>query len=447
MAEKEVLTSPRLLPAPPPDLPEGQRWGSEIAALHRSVESLQAMMGMVVAPAATPEPFLVDRLQEIRIRSTSSASRPASPTTVEDVTTENVGGSPPPAAAAIEFMMDGARTAVRGYAERHIEHLQRRMLLWDAWQLWSTLVRTADLRARLELAVADELHLATQCKAREQGLASVLTARFPEPTAASLKRLLLEFRHRVAAGLAEVLPADPVDPVEACMVLAGTLERGRRSFGRVLHAALFLYQKLRTLVPSELQEPLADPLSRLVPVPFYVLPYKAQHAMRRGAARIVQGCRRDARSGTLPMPAPRPGAPGQERQSFQAWLAARVEELEERLPLNASSPVEVPNFLAQLLWVRAQAAAGATGGQGAAVHGGPRIGQEAHLQDCLDVLLADALTVYMSAWRLMRAPQEEMKRTVRVARRSSVPPTGVSAAGCTDPHPFRELRLGQRPPA
>ncbi|CAE7332813.1 RAB26 [Symbiodinium natans] len=46
------------------------------------------------------------------------------------------------------------------------------------------------------------------------------------------------------------------------------------------HASLFLYQKLRTLVPSELEETMRDPVSRLVPVPFYVLPYKARGVTR-----------------------------------------------------------------------------------------------------------------------------------------------------------------------
>lgn len=50
---------------------------------------------------------------------------------------------------------------------------------------------------------------------------------------------------------------------------------GRGAFGRLLHASLFLYQKLRTLVPTELEVTMKDPLSKLVPVPFYVLPYKA----------------------------------------------------------------------------------------------------------------------------------------------------------------------------
>merc|ERR1712061_896560 len=98
-------------------------------------------------------------------------------------------------------------------------------------------------------------------------------------------RLVLEFRHRLSSYFMELLPADAV---EAQIVMTETLERSRRGFGRVLLAALFLYQKLRTLVPTELHEAMEDPAGKLVPLPFYVLPYKSQHVLRQGAAAVVR---------------------------------------------------------------------------------------------------------------------------------------------------------------
>merc|ERR1719498_1701344 len=93
----------------------------------------------------------------------------------------------------------------------------------------------------------------------------------------ALKRLLLEFRQRLVAALRDMLPSTSA---ESRTLLVDNMDRGRRSFGRVFHAALFLYQKLRALVPTELHESLHDPLSPIIPFPFYVLPYKAQHAFR-----------------------------------------------------------------------------------------------------------------------------------------------------------------------
>uniref|UniRef100_A0A7S4RST6 Uncharacterized protein n=1 Tax=Alexandrium monilatum TaxID=311494 RepID=A0A7S4RST6_9DINO len=473
VADKEVLTSPRLLPAPAPPLPEGARWGSEIAALHRSVESLQAMMGVSTAPVPIPpEPAAASYLQDLRIDSTSSVagvSRPGTP--VEALAgLPGAGLSPPPPPPPPMPDVDGAREAVRRYAERHVEHVQRRSLLADAWQLWGALVRTADIRARLELAVADELRLATECRAREHGLRDSLTVRFTQPTAAALKRLVLEFRHRVAAGVAELLPAEPLEPTEARAMLAGALERGRSGFGRALHAALFLYQKLRALVPSELQEPLEDPLSRLVPVPFYVLPYKAKHALQRGVTRVVRGGRRGSAGAGGGVPAPpsaappgaNPNARSHAQRAFQVWLAARVEDLEERLPLNASSPVEIPNFMTLLLKIRAEAisrgganasaamrssAAATAADEGAPLRaprgGGEHQGAEAEFHDRLDTLLTDALTVYMSAWRLMPSAQDQPRRASRAGRRLSTPPP--HALGRSESSGFRELRLGHRP--
>merc|ERR1740138_735391 len=116
-------------------------------------------------------------------------------------------------------------------------------------------------------------------------------------------------------------------------VLAQALGSGRHGFGRFFHAALFLYQKLRTLVPSELFETMQDPLSKFVPVPFYVLPYKVQHALRGAgkspnAAVVARGLSSSG-SSTGALPPPPPPAPPPGTPEWEAWLDARVRELED----------------------------------------------------------------------------------------------------------------------
>ncbi|CAL1148760.1 unnamed protein product [Cladocopium goreaui] len=134
---------------------------------------------------------------------------------------------------------------------------------------------------------------------------------------ASLKSFIFEFRQRVAESVSE-LPgaAQAAHGLEGSQALVKTLELGRGAFGRLLHAALFLYQKLRTLVPTELEVTMRDPLSRLVPVPFYVLPYKVPPKVRLavqevGAQRSVGGLARSLAR----------GGPGQGR--------GQLEELQE----------------------------------------------------------------------------------------------------------------------
>lgn len=255
------------------------------------------------------------------------------------------------------------------YLERHAGQLHRRSALRETWNSWCLRVTVARLRAELETALASDLQVQRESRDKAQDLqvgqenAEVVT---------SLKRLVLEFRHRMAAALVDLAPSSD----DALPMLVGALDRGRRSFGRFLHAALFLYQKLRALVPSELLEPLQDPLCKLVPLPFYVLPYKVQHALKHGLAAAVRGTR----------PVAVPSTRSDEEQ---------LSLFEERLPLAAGSSIEVPTFLLSILRFRAQLASKAN--KDAPVAPDPSSGTP--LRDRVDVLIVDALTVYMSAWR------------------------------------------------
>jgi len=385
----------------------------------------------------------LERFEELYIRGSSSiaASSPPPPSVTADTETAAVITVGSGSHQSIEEI----RASICSYAERRILNLQRRLCLWDAWHKWCWHIRDADVQARLELAIADELHTASACKARELGLGELLRVRYSGATAESLKRLILEFRHRVAASIAELLPSSSMDLVESRTVLAGVFDRGRRSFGRLLNASLFLYQKLRALLPSELEEPLQDPLSRLVPVPFYVLPYKAQFAMRQGAIRLTAG-RRGGMGKEKQQPLLRPAPPKEEGHgAFNTWLLARIEELEERLPLNASSSFAVPNFVALLLRVRDEAAAVSPQtctDRKAAPHDGLSA-ESVHMQDRLDVLLADAFTVYMSGWRMLPIASEPKPPRAQGSRRTS---TSVGAIAADFQQTFRELRLGPRHP-
>jgi len=247
------------------------------------------------------------------------------------------------------------------------------------------------------MAMADDKQVAREREARESF--SPHASEFVD--AAAIKRLLLEFRQRLAAAAADMLPSASA---ESRALLVENFDRGRRGFGRIFHAALFFYQKVRAFLPSELQESLHDPLSKIVPFPFYVLPYKAKHAMHRSLTSLVRGVpkqrspssspARTASANTRsssPAPARAPAIPAKEDAGTrEEWFRKRISELEERLPLASTSKVEVPHFIAHLLHCRALANSGVEDAD---------IEDEAHLRDRFDVLLADAFTVYMSAWR------------------------------------------------
>eukprot|EP00931_Biecheleriopsis_adriatica_P087576 TRINITY_DN62019_c0_g1_i1.p1 TRINITY_DN62019_c0_g1~~TRINITY_DN62019_c0_g1_i1.p1 ORF type:complete len:1094 (+),score=230.28 TRINITY_DN62019_c0_g1_i1:82-3363(+) len=274
---------------------------------------------------------------------------------------------------------------------------ERRQLITEAWGVWSAQLKVSALRTRLELIIADEFRLAAERHCREsmpvEGQDS--EERYAsgrdllDSTIGTIKSLLVEFRQRVAEAVAEAPGASSAasGTTEASLQgLVATLELGRGAFGRLLHAALFLYQKLRTLVPSELEVEMRDPLSRMVPVPFYVLPYKVRLAVKRGVKRGPIGLAR----GQPPHNLQRRGTPFGSK--------AQVEELQDLLPLCASDPVAVPRFLGKLLNVRSQA-------QESAFDAEPRMADAlevggAGFRDELDQLVADALTVYMSGWRL-----------------------------------------------
>jgi len=273
-------------------------------------------------------------------------------------------------------------------------------------------------------------------------------APLPAGVFSTLKRLILEFRHRLSTYFMERLPAEPAAEAQRAAAMVEFLDRTRRGLGRVMHAMLFLYQKLRTLVPTELHDAMEDPAGKLVPLPFYILPYKAQHALRQGAVAVVQsayGAPRPPQCPRVPLDCP-DDVRGFGDPRLARWLAEHVAELEELLPLHANSAVEVPHFAARLLKVRLEAtrAAGREAWQGAAM---PR---EAHLQDRLDVLLLDALTVYMSAWR-SAGSQPKPRLSKGGARRPKSPSSCAKALAKAPPAPDltlalpppdRELRLG-----
>jgi len=426
VAEKEVQTSPQLMPGLDPLPRAGQLWGCEIAALHRSVESLQAMVSIPRSPSnGLPGPCM-----QVYSEFMSKLQADASAAT-QEIPKRTAPGR------------DCARAVFCTYVERRIWLLHKRVALMDAWQVWAMHVHTAEARAQMELAVADELWLATECKAREQGLTDVLGARWPEQNGVTLKRLVLEFRHRIAAALSEMMTGAPE---RARTLLMENLADGRKSLGRLLHAALFLYQKLRTLVPSELQESLQDPLSKLVPMPFYVLPYKAQLALKHGAAAIVRGgcrCRR-SRSPLRMFSLHAPEA--EDKETRPVWLEALVLDLEERLPLASSSQTEVPSFIAHALLARMQVAS--TGN--ACYAEGTVPAQDMQIRDRLDVLVVDALTVFMSAWRFVPDAHRRLAGTAAqvASRRQPSITLEEAAAGASSgvrlaaASPRRELRLG-----
>eukprot|EP00427_Karlodinium_veneficum_P010565 CAMPEP_0169086444 /NCGR_PEP_ID=MMETSP1015-20121227/13702_1 /TAXON_ID=342587 /ORGANISM="Karlodinium micrum, Strain CCMP2283" /LENGTH=940 /DNA_ID=CAMNT_0009146609 /DNA_START=79 /DNA_END=2897 /DNA_ORIENTATION=- len=355
-AEEGVQTMPCILPPAGPWFAEGQVWGTELTALQQQVESLQAMVS--VGP-------LIDPIQmPIEI---PSIPIPSFPTIgVRDP----LAGSRAPA----------ARRRVADYMNKlyQRETLSR---VWQSWHIW------ARLQSQVDLLCTDEYRIARECEARQQSLGDTFTPEAVELTAGALKRLLLEFRQRLAAAIEDMIESDARD---SRTIVAESMEAGRRCFGRIFHAAMFLYQKARAFLPSELRETLKDPLSKVVPYPFYVLPYKAQHAMRRGLAAIAPSGRSPARSKTQLVP------PGQDPDLRAEWLRRRIADLEEQLPLEANSPVAVPHFLAHLLKCRGLAAN--------RVLSAEEHQKEATLRDRLDVLLADAVTVYMSAWRTSRDP-------------------------------------------
>ncbi|CAE7746789.1 RAB34 [Symbiodinium microadriaticum] len=184
--------------------------------------------------------------------------------------------------------------------------------------------------------------------------------------------------------------------------------------GEAKHASLFLYQKLRTLVPSELEETMRDPVSRLVPVPFYVLPYKFRLAVHRGVGGLAQG-----------IAAPRKGS----------CPRAHLQELQDMMPL-CTSDGAVPNFLVRLLAVRGAEASPAssepaTEAAAAAAQSGVR--------DGLDQLVVDALTVYMSGWRMCNGGSAKMEETEPVsmlaASRQILERRGRSPAAVGRPQP------------
>jgi len=319
-----------------------------------------------------------------------------------------------------------------------LKRLEQRQLLLEVWHSWSATAKVSALRARLELVLLDELRLA---KVREEAKFDVnsylseqlrSSSHWPEGSGpaqsdppmegfenklASLKSFIFEFRQRVAESVSE-LPgaAQAAHGLEGSQALVKTLELGRGAFGRLLHAALFLYQKLRTLVPTELEVTMRDPLSRLVPVPFYVLPYKVPPKVRLavqevGAQRSVGGLARSLAR----------GGPGQGR--------GQLEELQDLMPLCASDRTAIPGFLAQLLRIR-----GAAGPPSEPMEGEPRRG--AGYRDGLDQLVVDALTVYMSGWRLSRA-------AVPAVPAAPAEPVSVEAVPRSEPPKRREASEGR----
>eukprot|EP00930_Biecheleria_cincta_P038785 TRINITY_DN26658_c0_g1_i1.p1 TRINITY_DN26658_c0_g1~~TRINITY_DN26658_c0_g1_i1.p1 ORF type:complete len:998 (-),score=257.45 TRINITY_DN26658_c0_g1_i1:55-3048(-) len=430
VAEKEVMTSPRFA-CPEPS--EGERIGAEVAALSRSVASLQSALnyrvgreeddpdghrssGEGLGPRHPPGSrwrmlqgsgkSMHGRDDDIPLdthpqrgdeSSDGSSSLQELPLPLHDLpATSSKVHSRLPSKQSVspeEIRNEGQQDIVpsRLVARLQIEEsalalidlrlaaCERRLILAEVWRLWSTPAKLQAERARLELVLQDELRLAAEVRAREhskdqnQPDASLLD----ELSLSTLKKLLIEFRYRLAEALAEAPGASTAVSCSAdasLQAFMGTLELGRSGFGRWLHAALFLYQKLRTLVPSELELAMRDPVSKLVPVPFYVLPYKVRLAVKRGTVALARG------DGSK---SPQPGR--QLLRRAPAGAKEQLEELEDRLPLCASDPAAVPSFLASLLCIRSQALLGQSAPPG--------------FRDGLDVLAADALTVYMSGWR------------------------------------------------
>merc|ERR1712066_506392 len=165
----------------------------------------------------------------------------------------------------------------------------------------------------------------------------------------------------------------------------------------------FLYQKVRAYVPSELQDSLKDPLSKLVPLPFYVLPYKAHHAMQRGLTAIEsprQSQKPSTRKGSIAAPPP------MSSDMREDWFREKISDLEEMLPLASSSSVAVPHFLAHLMQCRDLTLRAGMDEE--------LFLKEAPLRDRFDVLIADAVTVYMSAWRITGVPGEASQATQQI---------------------------------
>jgi len=330
-------------------------------------------------------------------------------------------------------LQTSAKQAVCVYMERHLLRLHRHLRLMQVWECWLSHKRAAELRAEFDMAVADDHRIARQCEAREQVSPQLPAMELDELTMATLKRLLLEFRLRLVAAVSDMSPSSSA---ESYALLVENLDRGRRCFGRIFHAALFLYQKLRALVPSELQESLHDPLSKLVPFPFYVLPYKAQHAFRSGLVASSHGIPLKARSAS---PSQRgklrkvaaPSHSGTETR--EEWFRKRISELEEHLPLASSSKVEVPHFLSRLLQCRALAMQGSVGEE--------EDDLEAPMRDRFDVLLADALTIYMSAWRTAGSTGGATQETLKPHGTSSPYLSATMHASST---PGFKLRLGAK---
>jgi len=447
-----------------------------MAALHRSVESLQAVVNM--GPLPLDEPSQLQSLQggkksrrveredePSQLQHSYGASQPAElphsmsasfhkPSQLQHSygasqsagLQHSMSASFHSPATASFFVGTGASMPVHGsdsgscssreeavcvHMDRHLQRLRKRWLLSGAWQSWSSHVHKAGLRAQLDMVIADERKIAKECNARSQGAAEALETEITEPTVAALKQLLLEFRQRLVAALADMLPSKSV---ESRALLVDTLDRGRCCFGRIFHASLFLYQKVRALVPTELLESVHDPLSKLVPFPFYVLPYKAQHALQRGLSALAHGVPTKARSRSS-SPA-RAGTPNKgDAETREEWFNKRIFELEERLPLASSNKVEVPHFLARLLNCRAMAHVGAADARD--------LDDEAPLRDRFDVLLADAFTVYMSAWRTA-GPSSPGSAALATLKPSSPYSVGHSAQTRQSSTPAFNLRLGVR---
>lgn len=362
------------------------------------------------------------------------------------------------------------------WSEQRISRLHVRMLMTEAWIRWVSLFREAQLQAYIERAQADLQAQAAELQALEAdlqahaaadgiGFGGIRTTYEPKdddrmgsaeslgrasagggPTpavaagGAALRRLVLECRHRLMASFLELVSPDP-ELAEAR--LAEALGQLRHSFGRVLHALLFLYQKMRIFLPGELAETMRDPASSMLPVPFYVLPYKGPQQLTE---ELVG---RAASPGPWP-PLPPEASPRQRGtcpRRLTAWMAQRVEELEKALPLHDAGSSEVPHFLARLLWVRGHAvrALGACGLPELSM-------EEATLHDRFDVLLADALTVYMSAWRTAAdaAPTERRQPSPGPRLRGAFAPAVHAGAvrgrrcGAEDLHSreIQRLRLG-----